>query len=145
MFSVTRPGEPANSGGLLHSEQPMQKRAARKTAATARPSFRREISMPLSPVFIDDDILTLNLMGKVAELLGQEALLGSTAGAGLEMAESENPDLILVDLRMPDRNGIEVVQALRSLPAIEKQLLQGEITLPASPHFSAKTLVEGIQ
>ncbi len=70
-------------------------------------------------LFIDDDILTLNLMGKVAELLGHEALLCSTGCAGLEMAEGEGPGLILVDLRLPDRDGIEVIRALRSLPATE--------------------------
>ncbi len=68
-------------------------------------------------LFVDDDILTLDLMGKVAELLGHEALLGSTGCSGLEMAESEKPDLILVDLLLPDRDGIEVIQALRALPA----------------------------
>ncbi len=68
-------------------------------------------------LFIDDDILTLNLMGKVAELLGHEALLCSTGRAGLEMAENEKPGLILVDLRLLDCNGIEVIQALRAHPA----------------------------
>ncbi len=68
-------------------------------------------------LFVDDDILTLNLMGKVAELLGHQALLSSTGCSGLEMAVSERPDLILVDLRLPDQNGIEVIHALRSLPA----------------------------
>jgi CheY-like chemotaxis protein len=67
-------------------------------------------------LFIDDDILTLDLMGKVAELLGHEALLCSTGCAGLDMAKSEKPGLILVDLRLPDRDGIEVIQALRTLP-----------------------------
>ncbi len=65
-------------------------------------------------LFIDDDILTLDLMGKVAEILGHEALLCSSGSAGLEMAESEKPGLILVDLRLPDLDGIEVVRALRS-------------------------------
>ncbi len=68
-------------------------------------------------LFIDDDILTLNLMGKVAELLGHESLLCSTGCGGLDMAASEKPGLILVDLRLPDRDGIEVIRALRSFPA----------------------------
>ncbi len=65
-------------------------------------------------LFIDDDILTLDLMGKVAEILGHEALLCCSGSTGLETAFSEKPGLILVDLRLPDRNGIEVIQALRS-------------------------------
>ncbi len=67
-------------------------------------------------LFIDDDILTLDLMGKVAELLGHEALLCSEACAGLEMAASEKPGLILVDVRLPDQDGIEVIRILRLQP-----------------------------
>ncbi|HVP21041.1 MAG TPA: response regulator [Anaerolineaceae bacterium] len=68
-------------------------------------------------LFIDDDVLTLNLMGRVTELLGHEALLSSSAASALEMAAQENPSLIMVDLSLPDRDGIEVIQALRQSPA----------------------------
>ena len=71
-------------------------------------------------LFIDDDILTLDLMGKVAELLGHEALLSPNASSALEMAVNEKPNLILVDLSLPDRDGIDVIQTLRSLPATAK-------------------------
>ena len=68
-------------------------------------------------LFIDDDILTLDLMGKVAEILGHEALLSSNASSALEMAVNEKPNLILVDLSLPDGDGIDLIQTLRSLPA----------------------------
>lgn len=68
-------------------------------------------------LFIDDDILTLDLMGKVAELLGHEALLSPNAASALEMAVNEKPNLILVDLSLPDRDGIDLIQTLRSLPS----------------------------
>ncbi len=74
--------------------------------------------MPMTRIlFIDDDILTLDLMGKVAEILGHEALLCCSGCTGLETAEREKPGLILVDLRLPDLDGIEVTQALRSSTA----------------------------
>ncbi len=65
-------------------------------------------------LFIDDDILTLDLMGKVAEILGHEALLCCSGSEGLELAVSEKPGLILVDLRLPDVDGIDLVRVLRS-------------------------------
>ncbi len=65
-------------------------------------------------LFIDDDILTLDLMGRVAEILGHEALLCCSGGTGLETANREKPALILVDLRLPDQDGIEVIRALRA-------------------------------
>jgi two-component system cell cycle response regulator DivK len=67
-------------------------------------------------LFIDDDVLTLNLMGRVTELLGHEALLSSSAAAALELAALENPSLIMVDLSLPDQDGIDVIQSLRKSP-----------------------------
>ncbi len=67
-------------------------------------------------LFVDDDVLTLNLMGRVTELLGHEAILSSSASSALEMADQENPNLIMVDLSLPDRDGIEVIQALHQSP-----------------------------
>jgi two-component system, cell cycle response regulator DivK len=68
-------------------------------------------------LFIDDDVLTLSLMGRVTELLGHQALLSSSAASALEMAANEKPNLIMVDLSLPDQDGIEVIQALRKSPA----------------------------
>ncbi|MES9901880.1 MAG: response regulator [Sedimenticola sp.] len=35
--------------------------------------------------------------------------------AGIAMAAAENPDVVLLDMRMPDMNGIEVLKELRSM------------------------------
>jgi len=38
----------------------------------------------------------------------------TTAGAGLDMAGSFAPDLVILDFRLPDRNGIDLIATLIS-------------------------------
>jgi CheY-like chemotaxis protein len=64
-------------------------------------------------LFIDDDTITLDLMDKVARLLGHEAILSSSGHAALEAVERHHPDLILVDYNLPDCDGIEITRSLR--------------------------------
>ena len=57
------------------------------------------------------------LQSTLGELLTSEgfALAQAYDGQeGLEMAQSENPDLILLDLRLPKKDGFEVLKELKS-------------------------------
>ncbi|MGB9146829.1 MAG: response regulator transcription factor, partial [Acidobacteriaceae bacterium] len=40
--------------------------------------------------------------------------MASSGREGLELAEKLNPDVVLLDLRMPDMGGVEVIHALRA-------------------------------
>lgn len=40
--------------------------------------------------------------------------MASSGREGLQLAEDLNPDVVLLDLRMPDMGGVEVIEALRS-------------------------------
>jgi two-component system cell cycle response regulator DivK len=56
----------------------------------------------------------------VTELLQQEAyqVLAATSGeAGLRLAATEGPDLILMDLRLPGMTGYEAIRRLKANPA----------------------------
>ena len=55
------------------------------------------------------DILTFNLVKEGYDTL--EAYDGET---GLQLALEQNPDLILLDLMLPRRNGFDVCRALRT-------------------------------
>ncbi|HXG76063.1 MAG TPA: response regulator [Gaiellaceae bacterium] len=58
------------------------------------------------------------LVERVAErLAGARVLAASTAEEGERLAREEGVDAVLLDLRLPDRPGLELLRALRADPA----------------------------
>ena len=47
---------------------------------------------------------------------GHEVLVASGGREGLDKAAQENPDLILLDVMMPEMDGYETIKALKSQP-----------------------------
>src|SRR5690606_22765549 len=65
---------------------------------------------------IDDDLDTLRLVGLMLQRQGYEIIAASNGTQGLEKAINEKPDLILLDVMMPDMDGYEVTRRLRKNP-----------------------------
>lgn len=74
-------------------------------------------------LIIDDDIDTLRMVGMLLERQGYAIVAASNGQQGLALAKSEKPDLILLDLMMPDIDGIEVARMLRADPATQRILI----------------------
>ena len=74
--------------------------------------------MPEKILVVDDDIDTLRLVGLMLQRQGYQIAAANNGQQALAMAESEKPDLILLDLMMPDMDGYEVTRRLRANPAI---------------------------
>ena len=79
------------------------------------------MNMEINPseykILIVDDVMSNVLLLKV--LLTNEKFAIATASNGrqaLEQVEKENPDLLLLDVMMPDMSGFEVAQHLKSNP-----------------------------
>ena len=79
------------------------------------------MNMEINPseykVLIVDDVISNVLLLKV--LLTNEKFNIVTAGNGtqaLEQVKKEKPDLVLLDVMMPDLSGFEVAQRLKSNP-----------------------------
>ena len=70
-------------------------------------------------LIIDDDIDTLKLVGIMLERKGFRILASTTGKKGLDLANMEKPDLILLDVMIPDINGYEIARSLRSKPSTE--------------------------
>ena len=67
-------------------------------------------------LFIDDDPLTLETYMRAVKVFGSQAILASTGEQGLAMARQQTPDLVFVDMRLPDQDGLDVVRALTQAP-----------------------------
>ena len=84
-------------------------------------------------LIIDDDVDTLRLVGLALQKQGYQILVASGGSQGLTLAETENPDVILLDIMMPDIDGYEVARRLR-----------GNNKIPRIPilMFTAKTQLD---
>lgn len=64
-------------------------------------------------LIIDDEPQISRLLSIVLETNGYKVLNAKTGHEGLAMAASHTPDLILLDIGLPDKNGHEVLKELR--------------------------------
>ncbi len=67
-------------------------------------------------LIIDDDFDTLRLVGLMLQKQGYEITAASDGKQGLLKSIDEIPDLILLDIMMPNMDGYEVAQRLRQNP-----------------------------
>ena len=70
-------------------------------------------------LIIDDDVDTLRLVGLMLQRQGYQITAATNGEQGLEKAFEERPDVILLDIMMPDMDGYEVTRRLRKNPITE--------------------------
>lgn len=66
---------------------------------------------------IEDDDYVRRLLRRLLSPVGYAVEEAATAEDGLARLRAEPPDLVLLDLHLPDRSGHEVLEAIRSDPA----------------------------
>ena len=64
-------------------------------------------------LLIEDEPEVLELYRLKLTLDGYEVIVASSGKEGLEKALSENPELIFLDIKMPDMDGFEVLKKLK--------------------------------
>lgn len=69
---------------------------------------------------VEDELAYLNLLRNQLTNNGYTVLEATNGKKGLEIASSENPDLILLDIRMPVMDGMTMLDLLRKDPAGKK-------------------------
>jgi DNA-binding response OmpR family regulator len=89
--------------------------------------------MPEKILIVDDDLETLRLVGLMLQRQGYTISAANSGSQALSMAKKEQPDLILLDVMMPEMDGYEVARQLRA----DTELSQIPILM-----FTAKSQVE---
>lgn len=82
-----------------------------------------------SVLIVDDES---NICRMLAALLDAEGYATSTAADGdeaLATIEASEPDVVLLDLALPGRSGIEVLEAIRRRPLVQVIMMSGRATL----------------
>jgi DNA-binding response OmpR family regulator len=65
---------------------------------------------------VDDDIHATTLFKTILTAKGFEAFIVNDSAFAVQTANTTNPDLIILDLMMPEPNGFEVCRMLRADP-----------------------------
>jgi CheY-like chemotaxis protein len=84
-------------------------------------------------LIVDDDLETLRLIGLMLQRQGYQIIAATSGAQAISSAKNEIPDLVLLDVMMPDMDGYEVTRQLR-----------GETATMSIPilMFTAKSQVE---
>ncbi|MFX5705456.1 response regulator, partial [Acinetobacter baumannii] len=67
---------------------------------------------------IEDDLHIRRLVRAAVERVGNRAVEAASAREGLTLVDIEKPDLVLLDLGLPDRDGLELIQLVRARAAV---------------------------
>jgi two-component system, cell cycle response regulator DivK len=70
--------------------------------------------MPHKILYVEDNSDNMTLVKRALEARGYEFLWAKDGLSGLEVAETQHPDVILLDINLPDIDGYEVARRLRS-------------------------------
>ncbi len=74
--------------------------------------------MPYKVLAIDDDAATTELLSLLLSTHGFEVLMANSGRAGVEMVRRESPDVVILDLMMPEMDGWEVCKAIRAFSQV---------------------------
>lgn len=83
-------------------------------------------------LLIDDEVEFLDTLSERMEIRGMNVNTAATAEAAVTALDSSDYDAIVLDLQMPDMNGIEMLKVIKkSRPEAQVILLSGHATLDA--------------
>jgi len=110
----------ARSAGLGHGavfeiRLPLIEIASESLTATLEPKVR-----PRRVMVVDDNADAANSLAMLLEIDGHEAQAVYTAQQALDRVEALRPDVILLDIGLPEINGYEVARRIRSLKGLEQ-------------------------
>ncbi len=77
-----------------------------------QPAAVADEPLPDKILIVDDDESTVEVLSHRLSTQGFQPLAAHTGGIGLDRARRERPSLILLDLTLPDTDGLDICEAL---------------------------------
>jgi DNA-binding response OmpR family regulator len=90
------------------------------STATCPQSLLRQAIWPLDPttiLVVDDDTELVEAIGRRLTQQKFDVLIAKNGAQGRALAKRRHPDLILLDVRLPDMSGLDLCQELTDAPA----------------------------
>lgn len=98
---------------------------------------------------LDDEAAILLMIKKMLERAGHDVDIALNGSDGMELFEKNKPDLLITDIIMPQKDGLEVVLELRKkYPDLKIIAISGggrihpEGYLPSAKHFGADLIFQ---
>jgi len=88
---------------------------------------------------VDDDVSFVESVGEVLKASNFEIAKASGAEQAFEALSLEKPDLILLDVNLPDKNGFDVLRVIRASMDFSRTpviLITGDMTVQIDKGFS---------
>jgi signal transduction histidine kinase len=136
VLEVTLPRPPAMAEGL-------------PDLGTTRSPARADVRDALSGatvLVVDDDTDARSLAAFVLERCGARVLIARSAAEALALLRHHQPDVLLADIEMPHKDGLQLMREVRALPAAEGgDTPAAAVTAYASAQDRARALDAGFQ
>jgi DNA-binding response OmpR family regulator len=100
------------------------------------------MASPITVLLIDDNAEVLGAVRPLLEGQGYRVLTAADGNQGLALAERERPDVVIVDLMMPQRSGFHVAQVLKGRDPRRPRVLM--VTASDDPTHQRQALALGI-
>jgi PAS domain S-box-containing protein len=86
-------------------------------AAASRPPGQLDV------LVVDDNTDAAESLGVLLEMEGHASRIAHNGKQALAMAQARTPDVVFLDIGLPDVSGYDVARALRAMPALQRTLL----------------------
>jgi len=70
-------------------------------------------------LIVEDNEKNMKLVRDILRHKGYATIEAVTGGDGVRLASERRPDLVLMDIQLPDMNGIEALRRIREDPALD--------------------------
>ena len=85
--------------------------------------LQKESSVPVRILVVDDDELTRTMVADTFASPPYQVFQAENAEEALAIAKRERLDLLLIDLKLPGRNGTEVIKELRETYSLRQMVV----------------------
>ena len=80
----------------------------------------------LQVLVVDDEQRILNFLSSKLRASGYEVLTASNGVEALEQMQSQEPDLVVLDILMPEKDGFETLKELRTFSSVPTIILSAK-------------------
>ncbi len=138
-------GHIAPHGNITKNPAPSKSKTANTFSPTPDKNYHsKQMASAPTILVVDDNAANLLLATSLLNEYGLNVVQAHSGKKAIEMALSERPDLILMDIQMPDMDGLEATRRIRNLSPFFEDLPIIALTAHALPEEGNKFLQAGL-